>query len=341
MTTASDPASGDEADAIPYLPPARPVATGALSAVTDGCAAAASHGLEATNDVAGSSDAPFVPEPVPVAAPPTAEPAFDAKAMVESQRRVTATPGYGAMPSGSETSREASAELRAKAARQRRRNKRISGFVGLVVLGGITAGAWFVYGEYRSDQTGRAVERTEASEGAGDDALVDDDAALTPVGEQLEIIAAQDALDGTARMDVGGLGRAVDQARDVVGRTNGDADAEGGTAGGVSGAPPLTVDDLLPPAVVEIGERLPDLSGRETYLVVADDFATADSAAYSRFLRAMANQPQSAPGSLAAEGVPQPATGEIVISVERDGDLLARALVVGGSDLGVAVDYQP
>ena len=339
MTTSSDALNAPDArpaECAPFLPPARTTTVGTFPTVPDRPEAGAP-----------APDAPYVPAPAPVVTPPPAEPVFDARAMVESQKRVNTNPAYGALPTASDASREARDELREKAARQRRRNKRVSTLVGLVVLGGIGAGGWFVYQEYRDGPDQGAVELVDDAEATSDD-IADDDAALTPIGEQTEIIAAQDALEDNSQLGAGGLGRAVDQARSVVGEVNGDADdaAEADSSADASAeataepAPSLAVADIVPPVVVEIGERLPDLTGRETYLVDGDEFVDADAAAFSRFIRVLSNQPQVSPGALTAEGLPEPGPGQIVISVERDGDQLTRVLVASAPEIGIDVDHR-
>ena len=115
MTTPPEAGEDRDSDAAPYLPPSLPAAP--IAAVTAAAATAAAIGQP-------GADAPFVPMPTPVAAPPAAEPVFDAKAMVDSQKGFNAKPAYGAMPTGTEASRDAAKQLRAKGQKKRRRNLR-------------------------------------------------------------------------------------------------------------------------------------------------------------------------------------------------------------------------
>ena len=326
MTTSSDPAEGTDtidADAAPYLPSARPTATGTVTPPRDfGTEPAASTLSGATSPTSAVAEMPFVPARAPVVVAEPEPIVFDAKAMVDSQKRYNAKPAYGALPTGTEASRDAAKKLKAKAQRKRARNKRIGWFVGVLFLGGVGAAGWFGYQAYQDEQDQRAIELAEAQ---NDDAPRDADL-LGPLGEQVEVIGAQDAVNSGATGGAGALLDAVDDARAVVGETS------------PSGS--ITLADVLPPVVVEIGERLPDATGRDTYIVDADQFASADPAAFGRFVRLLVTQPQTAPGAPAIAGLPPVTPQQIVISLERDGDVLQRAIVVG-LEVGINVDYRP
>jgi hypothetical protein len=108
---------GEAGGDAPFLPPARPVVP------------APAHPIEPEHVAAptATADAPFLPNarpPEPVA-PPAAPSAlaFDAKAMVESQKHYNVNPAYGPMPTGTEESRAAARKLREDANRKRRRGK--------------------------------------------------------------------------------------------------------------------------------------------------------------------------------------------------------------------------
>ncbi len=321
------PSDHDElpADAVPYLPPSRPTATGAApSPIFD---------ADAPIAPAASPDAPFVPAPKPPSPTAVAAPVeFDAKAMVESQKRFNANPAYGALPTATEASKDAAKKLRAKAQRKRQRNKVLGWVVGVVVLGGVGAAGWFAYQAYQDDQDRNGAERAAADADADD---TDDPAALTPLGEQAEVIAGQDALNDAPVGRAGGLGGAIDSAREVVGQTNGDTGSDTGAA-----PTPFTYDVVVPPIVRSAGSRLPDTTGRETYVIDNTEFAQGDPAGVRVFLRLMAIQPQLAPSASAFDGLPAIAADEILISVEHDGDRVVRAIVVG-EIIGVRVDVTP
>src|SRR5215212_7337013 len=80
------------------------------------------------------SSTPFLPSTPAVAQPTAPALAFDAKAMVASQRRKVENPAYGHMPTGTEEGR-AAVEAAKKAMRQRRRrNALLARVIGVVVL---------------------------------------------------------------------------------------------------------------------------------------------------------------------------------------------------------------
>lgn len=318
MTTPSDP-SGDPGE-VPFLPSSTPRATGSMG--PDQSAAAP------TVPPAGDAPpAPFVPEPPRPTPDPQPEPAFDAKAMVESQKRVNTNPAYGALPQQSDQSREASKKLRAQAQRKKTRNKLVVRFLMLIVLAGLGVGGWFAWQAYQDDQNAE-------TEVVRDDR--DAEEILEDLGSQGEMINAQDALNEAVvpRVGGGGLAGAIDDAREVVG----DINAGGGEGGGEP--TPFTYDVVVPPIVRSDGERFPDASGREIYVIGADEFAAGDPDGFGLFVRLMAIQPQLIPEAEAFQGLPAIGPDQIVIAVTRDGDRLTRATVVGES-VNLRVDVTP
>lgn len=215
MTTPTEWDGADHHEA-PYLPAAQPVTSGPAQPT-------------ATTEPA-PSDAPYVPAPAPVAPAPVEPAKFDARAMVESQKNYQAAPAYGALPTGTEASREAAQKLRAKAQRKRRRNLLFGRVLAVLLLAGVGAAGWFGYQAYQDQQDRDAAERTarENDEPSGAEEAA---AALTPLGEQQEIIEAMGDLNSTARATAGGFLGAVQDARDIVGETNGETDdvAEAGS----------------------------------------------------------------------------------------------------------------
>jgi hypothetical protein len=156
-------------------------------------------------------DTPFLP----AAAPPTpavvaAPAAFDAKAMVESQRRAVANPAYGALPTPTDANREAADHLRLIAQKKRRRNKRISRLALVMLVAALGALGWFVFQQYQDGEAKRAAE--SAAEQADDS----DSDALTPLGEQGAVIEAIDDLNGVTPGESGGLVGAIDDARELT-----------------------------------------------------------------------------------------------------------------------------
>jgi hypothetical protein len=155
----------------------------------------------------GDGFVPYLPpirRPEPVAEQPIA---FDARAMVEATKRRVESPVYGHMPSGTEEGRAAVEAARAAMKRKRARNRLIGRAVVLIMLGGIGAAGWFGYRAYQDDQDRQAAERAAKSESG----------ALTPVGQQDQVINLLDDLNsGNATPSAGGLLGAVDDAREVV-----------------------------------------------------------------------------------------------------------------------------
>ncbi|MEO6654187.1 MAG: hypothetical protein ABIP17_16195, partial [Ilumatobacteraceae bacterium] len=243
-------------------------------------------------------------------------------------KRINANPAYGTLPTSTEASREAANQLRAKAQRVRQRNKRIGWFVGVAFLGGVAAAGWYAYRAYQDEQDQAAIERAEnaASDEPGQ---VD---AASPLGQQVEVIDALDDTNAGATASAGGLLGAVDDARAAV----------GDTAEPVIDPPAraIVADDLLPVIVLEAGQRFPDATGRETYVISADQFAAGDPAAFATFVRLLSVQPQIGPAAPVFDTLPTVAADEIVISVDRDGDELRRA-IVWGADAQIYVDYAP
>lgn len=186
----------------------------------------------------GGDPAPFLPAAAPVAPAPAAQPVvFDAKAMVDSQKRVNPNPAYGPLPKGSNEGREAARQLREQANRKRRRSRAVSRIVGVVVLAGVAAGAYVGYRVYQESQddddvavddgdAGTDTDGDTPAEGgpAGDDAATDDDApapragaGLTPLGVIAEQLEAQETLNDAAPGGiVGAMVDAMDDARSVV-----------------------------------------------------------------------------------------------------------------------------
>ena len=208
----------------------------------------------------------------------------------------------------------------------------------LILLVGMAAAGFFGFRAFQDDQ---GKDATEPDTTAAVDDDTDDPAALTPVGEQAEAVAALDELNSGATASAGGLLGAVDDARDVMGQTDNGATTADGTADDATPAAPagagLTIADVLPDVVVAQGERLPDLSGRETYVISAPTFSQTDAAAFGRFVEVLSSQPQIDPTSDVFADYPELEPGAILISVDRDGDTLRRVIVVA-ADSGIYVD---
>lgn len=329
MNGSSEAEGEDQPELVPFLPDA-PAVRPAAPIVTPRDPATA-H-ADAT-----VGPAPYVPEPSspppPASQPP--EQAFDAKAMVESQKSYRTNPSYGSLPTGTEASREAAQELRDKARRKRQRNRRLGWLVAVMMLGGVVAAGWFGFQAYQDDQDERAAERAEAQlQDEGDDPV-----AATPIGEQVEVVEAMEDLNSITPGNAGGLLGAVEDARDLVGQPA-DEPVPAPIESGPAAEPALGSDAFLPQIVIDLGERLPDLTGRETYSVRVEDFSAGDPQGYADFVRFLSTRPQLSPDSPVFAELPPTEAGMIVISIERTDDELLRAIVRAESP-GIHVDYAP
>jgi hypothetical protein len=283
------------------------------------------------------SDSPYLPptrhEPIEAGEPPP----FDARALVAAQKRGIANPSYGALPEATPESIAAAKALKDEARRKRRRNRRLGWIVALLLLAIVGTAGFLAYRAYQNDQDRIAAERTaqlEAeSDGTSDAADDGAPAALTPLGEQAEVIGALDALDDNPAPSAGGLIGAVKDAETAVGGLNAGATGDAGNAPSAT----LDIDVVLPDALVRVATRLDDADGFERYLVVAAEFATEDAVAYTRFTETLGSEPQLPADAPAFDVLPTIGTGEIGIAVRRDGSLLAQVVVVGlDPDLFVA-----
>lgn len=90
------------------------------------------------------------------------DPEFDAKAMVESQKRFKPNPTYGEMPAGTPEGRAEAARLRAEANRKRRRNRVIAWIVGIAFAIAIAAVGYLAY-RSGQDETGTGAHHSEVA----------------------------------------------------------------------------------------------------------------------------------------------------------------------------------
>ena len=316
MTTPSD----DELEGSPYLPLAAPT-------------------LKVTQPVTSAESVPqpshemsTLPSDPSVVAPGAAEPAtFDAKAMVESQKHVVQNPAYGGLPTSTPESVAAAKALRSKAHRKRQRNQVVGWFVALAMLGGIAAAGWFAYQAYQDDQDQLDADR----EAAQADGSAGAPGALTPLGNQTQVIEAIEDVNSGATTGAGGLLGAVDDAQAAVDDINDTPTAEDSPAVGV-----LSLQDVRPDAVVRLGTLLDNADGYERHIVDPRQFAADSPTEYSRFLAVMRAQPQADPGGAAFVVLPATGSGEIGFALIRDGDKVIRA-VIASADLDLYVDYAP
>lgn len=288
-------------DAAPTLPPAAPPIPPAAPPVPP------------------AAPAPTLPPAVPVVAQPVESQAFDAKAMVEATTRKVDDPPYGGLPAATPEGLEASRQLRAKARGKRQRNRLVAWVVVAVFVGGIAGAGWFAYRAYQDDQDRQAAERESAAE--GDEAGIVP-GALTPLGNQQQVIDALDDINSSdAQLSGGGLRDIVDQAQDAVDDAN-------GVPAGAAPIEPL-VETVFPAAAGAAATRLDDAIGFERYLVSVDDWSAANPTGYLMWLDSMAAQPQLGASSPVFDMMPPVKRGQVGVALRRDADVLVRAVVVG------------
>jgi hypothetical protein len=265
---------------------------------------------------------PYLPAPTPVVVEPAPEPEFDAKAMVDSQKRYNPKPAYGEMPTATAESRDAAKRLRAEANRKRRRGKLAGRVVLVVLLAGLAVGGYFVYRALQDGDTDDVDIATPAdADDTGDSGNLD--GALSPAGEQVLVLDGLDTLNDTASPSAGGLLGAIDEARAAVDAANG---ASPDATQPAAPPPALTADVILPPVLVSTSTRLIDQDGFELYRIDTAAFQAADGAAFARFLETLVAQPQV--DSPVFGLFPDLAPGEIGLAVQRGPAGLARVVAV-------------
>lgn len=306
MTTPST--DGSPSGDLPYLPPARPAAP-----------PPATPGAATPSAAAAPADAPHLPDarpPAPTPAPAAAS--FDAKAMVESQHHYNPNPAYGAMPTGTDESRAAARKLREQANRKRRRGRVLTRVFGLVLLAGVAVGGWFAYQAIQDDPP--PLDRADATDDVTDGG--DGEAgALTPLGEQEQVIEVLDDLNSGATPSAGGLLDAVEDARDAVGQAQPPVASPDEPA-------PLLVADVFTPAVLDHTDVLGAEGGIERFVVRTADLVAINPSAHTALLDRLLALPQVADGDPQLALAPVVLPGDVAIAIERDGDRIVRIVAV-------------
>lgn len=280
------PAGAPGGDA-PFLPPARP----------------------AVPVLPAAPPIPTVPPTAPTA-PPAAAPVFDAAALVESQRRHNPNPAYGSMPAGTDESRAAARKLREDANRKRRRGKATGRIVVVLLLAGLAAGGYLAYQAIQDDPP-PLTPPADGAAGTGGGS-----GALTPVGEQQQVIDALDDLTSGAAPSAGGLLGAVEQARDVVGQSAPPV------------APTLAFADVFTTTVLEHTTQLDPADGWERLVVRGPDLAAADPAAHAALVERLVSLPVAAEGDSRLTAAPVVLPGDIGLAIVRDGERIVTIAVV-------------
>jgi len=310
-----------QSDGEPFLPPSTPLVSSTPAAPAWG------------NSPADSPDAPVLPGSQQVAAVlPVAEPAaFDAKAMIESQKHVVQAPVYGAIPIGTLDSVAAAEALRVEAQRKWRRNRTIVRLIALVTLGGVGTAGWFGYQAFQADQDQLDADR----EAAQADGSAGAPGALTPLGNQQGVIDAVEDANSGVSAGAGGLVGAVDDARAAVEEIN-RTEAVDDSSVPVG----FALVDVRPEPVVRLGTRLESLGGYERHVIDTRQLASDSPAEYARFVALMQALTQVDPEAITFDVLPAMAPGEIGFAIARDGDRVIQA-IIASADPPIHVDYAP
>jgi hypothetical protein len=280
-------------------------------------------------DLIESAQVPYLPPAVRPAPAPAAPPVFDAKAMVEATRHnKVENPAYGHMPVGTPESRAAAEQLRAKMKRKQRRNKMLGWVMAVVVLGGLAAAGYVLYTMFQDEQDAR--EAAQAADSSPPLVNGQQPGALTPLGEQTQVIGALEDLNSNATPSAGALVGAADAAQNAVDQLN-------GSTGTAPASPTTALSDVLPPGIVAVATELQPLDGFTRYLVIVDDAARAQPLATPGWLDRLKALPQAAPDSAGFSELPAVDSGEIAIAVQSSGDQVTR-LVVLSTDPEIRVD---
>lgn len=260
---------------------------------------------------------PPVPRPVPVR---VVEPVFDAKAMIEATRRnKVENPAYGYMPAASIEGRAAAEELRVKMKRKRRRNDLLGRVLAVAFIAVVAGVGYVLYTMFQADQDGRGAARDAGSSAP----LVNghEPGALTPLGEQDQLIGAIEDLNSGVTPAAGGYVGAVGAAQQAVDQLNGEAGAEASPAS-------VVLSDVLPAGIVAVATELEPRDGLTRYLVVVDDAVRAQPLAAPGWLDRLKSLPQTSPDSAGFAELPKVSKGEIAIAVQSSGEEISRLVVL-------------
>jgi hypothetical protein len=229
---------------------------------------------------------PFLPSAVPAQPSAPAPVAFDAKAMVDSQRRKIENPVYGHMPSGTPEGKLAAEEARKSMRRRRRRNKRVAMMFLAVFGGAVATGAYFGFKAYQDDQNGEPA----SVDGELDPSVIEQvnpGGAVTPIGEQAQVIDALDDVNSGATPSAGGVLAAIDQAREVVGQTNPPNPP-------TPSASLMPYTSALPPEIVDAVIDRDTLNGYDRFVVDIDQASQRSPEVVTAWLASLSALPQAA-----------------------------------------------
>jgi hypothetical protein len=279
--------------------------------------------------VVASTQAPYLPPAHRPAPTPSAPPVFDAKLMVDATRRNKVdNPAYGQLPTGTPEGRAAAEAARARMRGKRRRNKLLGWAMAVIFIGLLAGAGYALYTMYEEDQDAHDAER--AANPPTPLVNGEEPGALTPLGEQTQVIGALNDLNSGAAPSAGALVGAADAAQNAVDQIN-------GSTGSTAPSSSVAMSDVLPPGIMAVATGLQPLDGFTRYLVVVDDAVRAEPLATPGWLSRLQRLPQSAPDSSGFTELPAVDSGEIAIAVQTSGDQVTR-LVVLGTDPAIHVD---
>jgi hypothetical protein len=197
-------------------------------------------------------------------------------------------------------------------------------------MGGIAAAGWYGFRAYQDDQDQRAAERAAAAVADEDDESGVAPGPLTPLGNQQQVIEAVDDINSSdAQLSGGGLRDIVDRAQAAVDGANDVPADTTPVEPNASIIAPLTLAEVLPDAAVAAATRLDDADGFERYVVDTSALVWTDVAGYRTWLETLRARPQSSANSPLFDVLPAIKSGHVGIAIQRDGDQLVLAIVVG------------
>lgn len=247
-----------------------------------------------------------------------------------TKRNKIDNPSYGAMPKGTPESRAAADQLRVKMRRKQRRN-RMFGWVMAIVFIVVVGGAGYaVYTMYKDDQESNQERREQRANDQAGAATGDEPGALTPLGGQEQVLGAMDALNSDASPSAGALVGAANAAQQAVNQLNGQTATE-------AGAPPISLNDVLPAGIAAEATELQPLDGFTRYIIDVDDAIRAEPLATPGWLERLKKLPQASADSPGFRELPGVGAGEIAIALQSSGDQVTR-LVVVADDPALQVD---
>jgi hypothetical protein len=270
-----------------------------------------------------AAQVPYLPPSAPPKPSIAAPPVFDAKAMVDATKRKVDNPVYGHMPAMTAENKAAVEAARAKMKRKRRRDRIVGRIMAVIVIAVLAGVGYALLRMYQHDQKDQGSEpaRVTTDEAPGDAVN------LGPLGEQAEVIDAQDATNSEATASAGGLVGAIDDAEQAVGQTNANAGQSN----------PLPLEEVLPAEIVELATEMDPVDGFSRYLVDLNHASLREPISTPGWIFYLRDLPQAPSLSAGLTVLPEVAPGQLAIAVETSGDQVTRLVAYAPSD-GIRID---